>query len=364
MKRKTPSAFYSLMSRLKYLILALVASWLLVSTRLILSSRASDGSGTAGLRGANKNRVWIHSDSQPFNDKSLATKATHLIVVAGHSVLISGDVQSSGHDESVWFLLPYQRGRGLPEAIVGHISAGIRLAAEDEESLLVFSGGETRTKTPESEGGSYFRVADALGLWKVEGSGDAGTGTGEMGHDESRSGVRAAGNYGDKDGGEALPLSAHSREGPSSTVRARTTTEEFATDSYENLLFSVCRFREITGSYPERITFVSFSFKRERFETLHARAMHYSSDRFVYVGVDPPPETGFDLKESSEGERTNSLQPFLSDPYGCHSEALQKKRRERNPFSRKAPYELTCPEMGDLLRWCGPELISEDKVPW
>lgn len=53
----------------------------------------------------------------------------------------------------------------------------------------MFSGGETRAGTgPETEGASYYRVADAMKLWPSE-----------------------------------------------STVRARSLTEEFATDSFENL---------------------------------------------------------------------------------------------------------------------------------
>lgn len=87
------------------------------------------------------------------------------------------------------FLLDYQKGQGLPEAIKGHIQAGIDEANKDSGSLLVFSGGETRAITgPLTEGASYFHVADAMQLWP-----------------------------------------------PGSTVRARTVTEEFATDSFENL---------------------------------------------------------------------------------------------------------------------------------
>lgn len=37
-------------------------------------------------------------------------------------------------------------------------------------------------------------------------------------------------------------------------LRSRTLTEEHARDSFENLLFSVCRFRELTGAYPRNIT--------------------------------------------------------------------------------------------------------------
>jgi len=111
----------------------------------------------------------------------------NLIVVAGHSVTVSGHLEDADNDERDWFLLDYQKNRGLPNAIVLHIKAGIKAAAEDPAALLVFSGGETRAATgPETEGASYFRVADAMSLWE-------------------------------------------------SNTRARTTSEEFATDSFENL---------------------------------------------------------------------------------------------------------------------------------
>lgn len=121
----------------------------------------------------------------------MASQARHLIIVAGHSVLLSTSdhVEDASRDEQDWYLLSYQKGKGLPQAILGHIRKGIQLAQQDDAGLLVFSGGETRAQTgPEAEGASYFRVADALQLW-----------------------------------------------GPASTVRSRTTTEEYATDSFQNL---------------------------------------------------------------------------------------------------------------------------------
>ena len=295
----------------------------------------------------------------PQNENSVASLATHLIVVAGHSVLVSGNVRNAAFDDAVWFLYDYQRGRGLPHAIVSHIRAGIRIALNDPGGLLVFSGGETRSRTgPETEGGSYYRVADALDLWDGRdvppGPGD-GIGIDADDADDAGGGDRRGG------GGVAV---ANSTATATTTVRARTVSEEYATDSFENLMFSVCRFREVTGRYPDRVSVVSFTFKRRRFETLHASALRWPLDRFDYVGVDPPPSTGFDLSESSNGEYVNSLLPFASDPYGCHSEVLQKKRTERNPYARTAPYELTCPEMKHLLHWCGPELISEEELPW
>ncbi len=273
------------------------------------------------------------------NENSVTSHATHLIIVAGHSVLISGNVHHAAFDDSVWYLYDYQKNKGLPRAIVLHIQAGIRLALDDPNSLLVFSGGETRARTgPETEGGSYFRVADALDLW------------------DGRDVFLANDKNPDADASDSVVAN--------STVRARTVSEEYATDSFENMMFSICRFHEVTGRYPNKISLVSFTFKRRRFETLHADALRWPLDRFHYVGIDPPPSTGFDLAESTEGEKNNSLLPFQSDPYGCHSEILQHKRKERNPFSRTAPYELTCPEMKQLLHWCGPESISKEKLPW
>jgi hypothetical protein len=37
-------------------------------------------------------------------------------------------------------------------------------------------------------------------------------------------------------------------------LKARALTEEHARDSFENLLFSICRFFELTGHFPHNIT--------------------------------------------------------------------------------------------------------------
>ena len=60
----------------------------------------------------------------------------------------------------------------------------------------------------------------------------------------------------------------------------------FLTTPFPCSLFSICRFREITGRYPEKITMVSFSFKQKRFETLHAAALRWPQGHFVYIGVE------------------------------------------------------------------------------
>jgi hypothetical protein len=277
---------------------------------------------------------WITSQAQPFNENGVAAQAKNLIIVAGHSVTISGHLQDADHDESDWYMLEYQKRHGLPEAILGHIKTGIEYAAADPSSLLLFSGGQTRAVTgPESEGSSYYRVADAMHLW-------------------------------------TLPLPSKLRRGGSfgntstQTLRARTATEEFATDSFQNLLFSICRFYEITRSYPQKITVISYTFKQHRFETLHVPALHWPLDRFEYIGVDPPITAGFDLDEATKGELENAAKPFENDPYGCHSSILQQKRHERNPFARTPPYDLSCPDMVELMHYCNQEYIDVSKVPW
>lgn len=146
-------------------------------------------------------------------------------------------------------------------------------------------------------------------------------------------------------------------------MRTRATVEEYASDSFENILFSVCRFKEVTGRYPERITLVGFSFKERRFLNLHFRAIKFPAARVTYIGIDPSKSSGFNLKRMRYWEHRASYVEFQNDPYGCNSKTLQQKRKSRNPFSRYNPYELSCPEIKQLLKWCGPSIYPK-QLPW
>jgi hypothetical protein len=174
---------------------------------------------------------WITENEQPFNENNVATIATHLIIVAGHSVTVSGHLEDADKDEHDWYLLSYQKGRGLPDAIIGHISAGIQQAAIDPVSLLIFSGGQTRATTgPESEGSSYYRVADAMQLWSRPF-------TLEQHQQTTGNGMKTV--FADSDSNSTTELTLEQQielKYPGrTTIRARTVTEEFATDSFENL---------------------------------------------------------------------------------------------------------------------------------
>lgn len=67
----------------------------------------------------------------------------------------------------------------------------------------------------------------------------------------------------------------------SSSSLSRIATEEHARDSMENLLFSICRFYELTGKYPEKITVIGFEFKKERFIKIHRAALRYPIEKSV-----------------------------------------------------------------------------------
>ena len=237
--------------------------------------------------------------------------ARHLIVVACHAVYTAED---HGHAalqrETSWFLEPFQHGQ--LETMLEHIKRGVELAAADNRSVVLFSGGHTRAEAgPRSEALSYWEVAEAEG-W--------------FGHPHAR---------------------------------ARAHLEEQARDSFENVLFSICRFNELVGSYPTRITFVSFDFKRRRFESLHREALRFPSRRFEFVGIDPP-----GLSESVvTAERTQSARPFESDPYGCSEPVLLRKRIERNPFRHSISYPQGCPELRALISECHSQIYS-GALPW
>ena len=132
-------------------------------------------------------------------------------------------------------------------------------------------------------------------------------------------------------------------EGTSLPVAQRATTEEYALDSYENLLFSIARFREVTGRWPDKITVVGYGMKRKRFEQLHRGAIRFPAQRFRYIGIDDEGNTS----EHYLGELKHGYAPFLFSPAGC-----------RPPLSTKRP------ELVPLLEWCPQSTpVGEVGVP-
>lgn len=228
----------------------------------------------------------------------------HAVIVAGHAVLrrFSG----VGKD-SAWHLFDFQRGE--PPLYIGHIQRGVEVAAADPEALLIFSGGQSRAAAgPLSEGFSYWWIAE------------------------------------------------HKNWFGAPAVRVRAVTEEFARDSFENLLFGICRFREYTGRYPARITLVGWEFKRRRF-AMHRDAIGFPARHYRYAGPNNPKDLAQALASEKKARRKYELDPYSS------GEEFRRKRDERDPYHRRNGYRLSCPELAGLLRHKGPERYS-GPLPW
>lgn len=238
-------------------------------------------------------------------------KLRNLVMVAGHSVYTSSSCEKVDKEDS-WFLESYQKHPGQAATFVTHIQEGVDIVANDDEALLLFSGGETRKDAgPRSEAQSYWTVAESKGWF-----------------------------------------------GKPEVVKWRALTEEHARDSFENLLFSVCRFRELTGIYPHNITVVGYDFKEERFAHLHRAAIGFPETRFFYSGT---PSSSTSRTAALKGEALVKTQ-FQEDPYGCLG-ALRRKKYGRDPFHRSIPYPNGCPEIEGLFKYCGTAPYP-GSLPW
>lgn len=229
-----------------------------------------------------------------------------LVLVAGHAIYL-GETLDEPESDHHWCLQEFQRGE--PPFYIEHIRAGVELAARDDAAVLVFSGGQTRQDAgPRSEGASYLELAQQFGWWTAPG------------------------------------------------VERRAVAEEFARDSFENLLFGICRFHEATGTYPRLIHVVSWQFKEARFN-LHRAALRFPAERFQFVGVNQP----VDLAGAQAGE-AQAVAAFTADPYGS-SGVLARKRADRDPFRRRHAYDATCPDLEGLLGHPGTEPYT-GPLPW
>ncbi|CAG8521274.1 2067_t:CDS:2 [Acaulospora morrowiae] len=217
----------------------------------------------------NDNSIEIVSnDSQSLIPQPPHPELRDLVIVAGHAIFIGNDFDKVNL-ENGWILEGFQKGGGFVKIFLEHIRKGVELVVDNKDALLIFSGGQTRPSAgPRSEAQSYWEIAQSLNMFPKEYS--------------------------------------------------SATTEEYARDSYENLAFSICRFREFTGHYPRNITVVGFKFKKRRFIELHRAALKFPIERFNYVGIDPKDKKLFDK----------------DDLYGCRGK-LQQKKLHRDPFRRR-----------------------------
>ncbi|KAL4809914.1 hypothetical protein BDV18DRAFT_156288 [Aspergillus unguis] len=215
---------------------------------------------------------------------------THLIIVCCHAIYLGGP--DNGLDEREWLIEPFQRGE--TPTFTEHVKAGLRLLAEDDGALLVFSGYAASFQILFFIGGATKRPATDL----TEGSSYL-----NLARDNSYFGYT------------------------SHIERSRVTAETHATDSYQNVLFSILHFRLKTGVYPERVTVVTHEFKRARFMEYHFPAVGLDPSQTAVVGINPP-EVVTPLRELVEGEEKRGIGLWKMDKYGVGQE-LKGKRVKR-----------------------------------
>ena len=153
--------------------------------------------------------------------------------------------------------------------------------------------------------------------------------------------------------------------------RQRLIAEVFATDSYQNILFSLIAFRSRFGRWPQHVTVVSHEFKKQRFIEEHRKAIRWPADKLTFIGHNPPedvtPNAALDLSEA--GNRAC----WIDDLYGANGQLARKRRNRgwRDAASLEAMEASRCyhfePEIRQLLEYDGgddPRSIFRDRLPW
>lgn len=144
-------------------------------------------------------------------------------------------------DENNWRLQSFQRSSGLKPGehltFLRHIDTAVELLESSSVGSVIFSGGPTNPDVADlSEARSYLNALK----------------------------------YTRRDAIEGILL------------------EERATDSYQNLLFSIVLFRQTYGYYPRETVVITHAFKRDRFLDLHAKAIRWPLNRIRILGINPP----------------------------------------------------------------------------
>jgi hypothetical protein len=164
-----------------------------------------------------------------------------LVIVCAHAVFHGKDPLVETH----WGLQPFQRStdtkQGEQTTFIRHIVHGYNLLLKNrgKDSILIFSGGHTNTSFPNiSEAEGYYRIAKHVFF-------DADQ----------------------KIGSENIAL------------------EDNATDTFQNVLFSILKFYDLKQKYPDKVIVVTHDFKRQRV-LLHRNAIGWNRP-FEVHGIDP-----------------------------------------------------------------------------
>lgn len=141
--------------------------------------------------------------------------------------------------------------------------------------------------------------------------------------------------------------------------KGRILLEEHATDSLQNLLFSLLMFRKRIGRYPKNIRIVTHAFKSKRFLELHAPAIRWPKDRIQVQGIDPIMSIA-EIESTLQGEEKLGYAPWAQDPLG-NGEVLSGKRKQRGWNEKQARVLLEGLEESVQKLFVGE---ASDDLPW
>ncbi|KAG7699944.1 hypothetical protein KL930_000631 [Ogataea haglerorum] len=235
---------------------------------------------------------------------------TTLILLPCHSVFIAAESTSGsqiqlkpqedgpGFNQNDWILAPFQYEANDHLSFVEHIHKAFDLLNANPDARLVISGGFTKEGLNISESDSYLQVARLRGLITEQ----------------------------NKD---------------------RIYLDEYARDSYENLLLAIALFRKKTGRFPRRTQIVGFQFKRYRFLELHAKVLKLKHVEYFGIGPSYPsaaalhiPEHEWETKckryfdDLQFSEKRFATDLFEQDWFGCIGSKLYDKKVSRDPLKR------------------------------
>lgn len=225
-----------------------------------------------------------------------------------------------GKDASNWIMEPFQLESDDHLSFFKHLELSLAELENIANSVLVISGGYTKSLIEKSESSSYLDLAEAVGLTK----------------------------------------------NPYFKIGTNILLEEYARDSYENVLYGICTFYKKFKRFPAKITIIGFGFKRERFLSSHLTTLGYyilptidnaelsmnnlpNTRHVKYVSAGPflpAKKAGITEAEYEEyedefwnslyqNERAKALDLFKSNPFGSNKSILHDKKMERDPWNKR-----------------------------
>lgn len=267
-----------------------------------------------------KRRPVMLADSQliPLADNPEG-RVENLIILPCHAIYApelnqestatdENDEQLSYKDANNWLMEPFQLESDDHLSFFKHLELSFNELHENvHNSALVISGGYTKAAAQKSESASYLQLAESIGYLKH----------------------------------------------PYFVKGTNVLLDEYARDSYENVLYSICTFYKKFNKLPKKITIVGFGFKKERFFSSHLTTLGYYTlpniinDEVVlddlpdtkhakYVGAGPfvPFDNSQFWSDLQKNEKIRALDLFKSNPFGSYGSLLHDKKSKRDPWNK------------------------------